>query len=134
MNIDINNVSGYINTNTSNYSAPVNFNVGNGVLGSYDNLLLNTTCKEGWRAPPCNPPQTSNRVYVPQGTPLPLKNEVIYAELPKDSMFIFSNAVANPVCRSQYSSDRGQLCLGSNEIKYIGEMRGANKTYENYNF
>ncbi len=134
MNIDINNVSGFINKTTASYSAPINFNVGDGVLGSYDNLLLNTTCKEGWKAPPCNPPQTGNRVYVPQGTPLPLKNEVIYAELPKDSMFIFSNATANPVCRSQYSSDRGQLCLGPNEIKYIGEMRGFNKTYENYNF
>jgi hypothetical protein len=137
-NYNINNVNGYINKNTDKYSSPVNFNIGNGVLGSYDNILLQTNCSNSgnpaWRSPPCMPPVKSSLMFLPQGTPLPLKNEEIYSELPKDSMFLFAQTVSNPSCRSQYSSDRGPLCLNSETVKYIGEMRGKNKTYENYNF
>jgi hypothetical protein len=73
-------------------------------------------------------------MFLPQGTPLPLKNEEIYSELPKNSMFIFSQSTSDLTCQSQYSTDRGPLCLNSETVKYIGEMRGKNKTYENYNF
>ena len=132
---DINKVSGMQNRTTDRYSAPVNFNVGNGVIGSYDNIQFNTTCKTNpWKAPPCNPPQKDPRLYVPQGTPLPLKNEVIYTMPPKDSIFPFNYTYSDPSCRSIYSSSGGQLCIPETQQNFIGVMRGGNKTYENYNF
>ena len=133
-NYNINNVNGFINERTNRYSAPVNFNVGNGVIGSYDNIKFETGCSESWKSAPCNPPTKSNLMWLPQGTPLPLKNEMIYSELPRNSMFIFDKTVASPYCRSTYSTDRGQLCTSGEQRKYIGEERGANKSYENYNF
>lgn len=131
---NINNVSGFMNNITDRFSAPVNFNVGNGVYGSYDNIQLKTNCESDWKSPPCNPPTKSNYMFLPQGTPLPLKNEMIYSELPKDSMFMFSQTTASPNCRSTYSTDRGQLCTSDFQRQYIGEQRGLNKSYENYNF
>ena len=132
---NINNVRGMINQKTFNNAAPVNFNVGNGVIGSYDNLKLETNCKEGWKHPPCNPPVKNNYMFLPQGTPLPLKNEMIYSELPKDSMFVFANSYASPdCCPSTFSTDRGCVCTSDFQRKYIGESRGLNKSYENYNF
>ena len=134
-NNSINNVNGYINKNTYNYAAPVNFNVGTGVLGSYDNIKFDTGCAQSWKKPPCNPPVKSNMMFLPQGTPLPLKNEMIYSELPKDSMFIFANSYSSPdCCPSTFSTDRGCVCTTDFERKYIGEQRGLNKSYENYNF
>ena len=135
INNDINRVNGIINKNTYNIASPVNFNMGTGVLGSYDNLKLDTNCKENWKAPPCNPPVKSNYMFLPQGTPLPLKNEMIYSELPKDSMFVFANSYASPdCCPSTFSTDRGCVCTTDFQRKYIGEQRGGNKSYENYNF
>jgi len=133
---NINNVNGFINKNASNYSAPVNFNIGNGVIGSYDNIKFDTNCgDEGWRKPPCNPPIKSNYMFLPQGTPLPLKNEMIYSELPKDSMYIFAQSYASPdCCPSTFSTDRGCVCTTEFQRKYIGEQRGANKSYDNYSF
>jgi len=133
--MNINNVNGFINKNTYNYAAPVNFNVGNGVIGSYDNIRFETQCAQDWKKPPCNPPFKSNLMFLPQGTPLPLKNEMIYSELPKDSMFIFAQSYASPdCCPSTFSTDRGCVCTTDFQRKYIGEQRGLNKSYENYNF
>jgi len=131
---DINNVSGMQSKNTDKYSSPVNFNMGTGVLGSYDNILFQTQCNQGWKAPICDAPLKDKRIFLPQGTPLPLKQEEIYSELPTNSIFPFARTFASPDCRSMYSTDRGQLCLPETQQKYIGEMRGFNKTYENYNF
>ena len=103
-------------------------------FGSYDNILLKTNCKQGWKSPPCNPPQKSNLQWLPQGTPLPLKNEMIYSELPKNPMFIFANTTSSPFCSSSYSTDRGQLCTTEFDQNFIGEQRGLNKSYENYWF
>ena len=132
---NINNVNGKVSKSTYQYAAPINFNVGNGVIGSYDNLRLETNCGESWKSPPCNPPKKSNLMFLPQGTPLPLKNEMIYSELPKDSMFIFANSYSSPdCCPSTFSTDRGCVCTSEITDKYIGEMRGKNQTYNNYNF
>jgi hypothetical protein len=132
---NINKVNGMESRSTNKYSAPVNFNIGNGVIGSYDNIQFNTTCKtNSWKAPPCNPPQKDQKLYVPQGTPLPLKNEVVYMSPPTNSIFPFNRTFASPDCRSQYSSSQGQLCLPETQQNFIGVMRGGNKTYENYNF
>ena len=133
----INKVNGNQSRNTDKISAPVNFNVGNGVMGSYDNILFQTQCVkngEGWKAPICTAEPTSNRIFLPQGTPLPLKNEEIYMNLPTDSMLIFNKNRSSLMCRSQYTTDRGPICSTPEQTKYIGEMRGFNQTYNNYNF
>ena len=135
MNNNINNVHGYINSKPYNYSAPVNFNVGTGVLGSYDNIRFETNTKEGWKHPPANPPIKSNYMFLPQGTPLPLKNEMIYSELPADRMLMFARSYASPnCCPSTFSTDRGCVCTTEFERKLVGEQRGLNKSYNNYNF
>jgi hypothetical protein len=134
-NKKISSVKGITNSNTYEIASPVNYAMGNGVLGSYDNLSLRTQCKEGWMHGPCNPPVKSNLQFVPQGTPLTLKNEMMYAEIPKNSMFIFSRSYASPeCCPSTFSTDRGCICSSDQLRKYIGEERGGNKTYGNYNF
>ena len=130
----INNIKGFTNSCTSRYSAPIDFNTGDGVLGSYDNILLKTSCGDATTSPPCNGPEKSKLMFLPQGTPLPLKNEMIFAELPKDSMFMFAQTYASPYCNSAYSTDRGQLCVGDLTRKFLGEERGGNQTYNNYNF
>ncbi len=134
-NQQMNRIKGVTNPNTYNYASPVNYNMGNGVLGSYDNMVLKTTCKQSWMKPPCNPPQKSNLQFVPQGTPLPLKNEEIYSEIPKNSMFIFSNSFASPeCCPATFSTDRGCICSSDQLRAFIGERRGGNMSYNNYNF
>jgi hypothetical protein len=133
-NYNINDLNG-IMANTGLFSpSPVQFNMGTGVLGSYDNLQLKTPCPGGWKGGPCEPPIKSNKIFLPQGTPLPLKNEMIYSELPEDSMFIFDRSYSSLDCSSSYSTDRGPVCTSSIQRKYIGEERGKNKTYGNYSF
>jgi hypothetical protein len=128
-------VKGFTNSTTYNFASPVNYSMGSGVLGSYDNLSLRTQCKGGWYKGPCDPPVKSNLQYVPQGTPLPLGNEKIYSELPKDSMFLFARSVASPeCCPSTFSTDRGCICTSDQLRAFVGEQRGGNKSYENYNF
>lgn len=106
--------------------------VGNGILGSYDNLTLKTSCKNGWQKAPCDTGLKSNYQWVPQGTPLPLKNEMIYSQLPEDSMFIFARSKASlQCCPSTYSTDKGCIC--PSDVNKLNQ-RGGNKTYSNYNF
>lgn len=135
MNSNINNITGFTNSETSKYSSPVKFNVGDGVLGSYDNILLKTPCGDATTNPPCNPPNKSKLMFLPQGTPLPLKNEMIFSELPKDSMFMFAQSYSSPSCGpSTYATDRGYVCTGDLQRKFLGEMRGGNQSYNNYNW
>jgi len=129
----MNKISPMQNNRTYNYASPVNFNMGDGVIGSYDNIKLTTQCKGGVHPTPCNPPIKSNLMFLPQGTPLPLKNEMIYSELPTNSMYIFANSYSSLDCSSQYTTDRGPVCTSDNQRNYLG-ARAFNKTYENYNF
>tara|TARA_Y200000002_G_C22533991_1_gene600995 strand:- start:17 stop:418 length:402 start_codon:yes stop_codon:yes gene_type:complete len=133
MNFNINNVNGKMASSNSNPS-PIAFNIGKGVLGSYDNLNLRTSCSDSWKKPPCNPPLKSNKLFLPQGTPLPLKNEMIFSDLPRDSMFMFSQNYSSPSCSSNYSTDRGAVCTTPSQRRYVGQNRGLNKTYGNYSF
>lgn len=133
MNYNINNVSGKMASSNSNPS-PVAFNMGTGVLGSYDNLKLKTSCSDPWKKPPCNVPLKSNKIFLPQGTPLPLKSEMVYSNLPSESMSMFARNYSSPNCSSSYSTDRGQVCTTPQQRKYVGENRGLNKTYGNYSF
>ena len=119
-----------------NQAAPLAYNMGNGVLGSFDNLRLETPCAPGnWRRPPCDPGLHNSPLFVPQGTPLPLKSETVYANLPTDSMFMFSNNFASPLCcPSTFSTDRGCVCTTAQQRQLVGKNRGNNKNYPNRGF
>jgi len=135
MNYNINQISGKMANSGNNSPSPIAFNMGNGIMGSYDNLKLKTKCQDSWRKEPCNPPLKQGKIFVPQGTPLPLKNEMIYSELPQDSMFLFAKSYSHPsCCPSTYSTDRGCICTTPEQRKFVGEQRGNNKTYGNYSF
>ena len=123
----INKFTPYINS-----AAPIAYNMGKGVLGSFDNIRLETTCKDKWRHPPCNAGLMSKNVFVPQGTQLPLKDETVYADLPDDSMFLFSRNHSSPYCcPSTYSTDRGCVCTTPAQRSLIGITRGNNKNTPN---
>jgi len=131
----INQVKGKIANTGNNEPSPVMFNMGKGVMGSYDNLRLKNPGIDSWRHPPSNPPIKSNKLWVPQGTPLPLKNEMIYSDIPEDSMFMFARSYSSPeCCPSTFSTDRGCVCTTPEQRKYVGQNRGNNKTYGNYSF
>ena len=104
--------------------------MGNGVYGNYDGLRLKANPYNGWKAQPANNQLIdSDYLFVPQGTPLPLANEMIYSQIPKDSMFIFSHNKASPQCKSTYSTSTGQVCTTTEQQTYIGAKRGNNKNY-----
>jgi len=118
-----------------NTPAPVNFNMGKGVYGSYDDLRLVANNYNGWKAEPANTPLIkSDYLFVPQGTPLPLKNEMIYSQIPKDSMFVFSHNKASPQCKSSFSTSTGQVCTTAKQQYYIGAERGNNKNFPDDSF
>lgn len=115
-------------TNPMDGPAPVGYNMGRGVLGSYDNLVLyNPDC--GWRKPPCNVPLYKDPVIY-QGTPLPLKNQVVEMPLPKDSMFVFQKNQAHPACcPSTFSTSTGCVCTTQQQRQFIGVENGNNANY-----
>ena len=119
-----------------NNPAPVKYEMGNGVYGSYDGIKLIANKNDGWRQEPANVPlKPSDYLFVPQGTPLPLKNEMIYTQLPEDSMFYFSHNRARPeCCPSTFSTSTGCVCTTPGQRAYIGQMRGNNKNYINGSF
>ena len=129
-NESLNNMNKFMN-----HAAPLAYNMGNGVYGSYDNLKLKTPCNDCWKHPPCNPQGKVNPLFVPQGTPLPLKNEEMYQNLPHDSMFLFSNNYSSPACcPSTFSTDSGCVCSTEQQRKLVGMTRGNNKNHSNYGF
>ena len=130
-----NNKNNYLGNNSMILSidtpAPVNYDMGKGVYGSYDNILLIANNNDGWRKQPSNVPLQKNKyMYVPQGTPLPLENEIIYSQMPKDSMFYFDKNQASPeCCPSTYSTSTGCVCTTPQQRSYIDEKRGNNVNY-----
>jgi len=118
-----------------NTPAPVQFEMGNGVYGSYDGIKLVANNYNRWKAEPANTPLIkSDYLFVPQGTPLPLKNEMIYSQIPKDSMFVFAKNRASPECKSTYSTSTGQVCTTTQQQAYIGALRGNNKNFPDDSF
>lgn len=115
--------------------APVKWNMGQGVPGSLDGLYLYPGGASTWRKQPNNPPMFKGKMFVPQGTPLPLKCESVYQALPQNSMFVFARNVSSPLCcPSTYSTYGGCVCTTPQQRQLIGMMRGGNKTYPNYGF
>ena len=54
--------------------APTTYTLGNGVLGSYDGIVLKTDCPGSpWRKTPCTNQQIQGPLFVPQGTHFHLK-------------------------------------------------------------
>ena len=157
-------VSGYpykTAQNTMDYKdmAPVDYNMGKNVLGSYDGIYqpyVRPDLKERAKILGIN---TSSQYYdkvnknhrytvgkeesldkeysllqgkffVPQGTPLPLKHEEIYQAIPKDSMFLFAKNRSSPACcPSTYSSDQGCVCVTPQQVAFVAKYRGGNKTH-----
>jgi hypothetical protein len=112
-----------------------NYEMGNGVYGNYDGLRLKANPYNGWKAEPANNKLIdSDFLFVPQGTPLPLANEMIYSQIPKDSMFAFAKNRASPNCRSDYSTSTGQVCTTLKQQSNIGEKRGNNKNFPDDSF
>ena len=65
-------------TNTYGVGAPVNYNMGSGVLGSYSNLRLKTPCRQNWKKPPCNPPIISNKQISISNTTISINTSTCY--------------------------------------------------------
>jgi hypothetical protein len=118
-----------------NSPANVDYNMGTGVWGSYDGKVLTPGGASSWRKQPNNVPLLKGRFYVPQGTPLPLKNEEVYTELPTDSMFVFSRNISSPACcPSTFSTSNGCVCTTPQQRDLIGVRRGNNKNYPDDSF
>lgn len=109
------------------HGAPIDWDISNGIIGSYSGKRLENPTG-GWRKPPANVPLIKGPLYVYQGTPLPLANEMRPATIPEDSMFMFSHNVASPsCCPSTYSTDRGCVCTTQQQRDWIGVHRGGNR-------
>jgi len=118
-----------------NKPADVNYNMGSGVPGSYDGIKLKPAGGSDWRHSPSDNKLLEGKFFVPQGTPLPLKHEMQFMSLPKDSMFMFAKNKASPeCCPSTYSTDQGCVCTTPQQRKFIGEQRGNNKNFPNGSF
>ena len=109
--------------------ASLSWNMGNGVPGSFDGIILKTGGASRWKASPNDTPLLKGRFFVPQGTPLPLKGEEMYQTIPDNSMFMFAKNIASPYCKSTYSTFGGQLCLSKNQMDYVAQRRAGNNDF-----
>lgn len=111
--------------------APVSYNMGQGIVGSYAGLVLKPKDwdKPGgstWKKYPNNPPLLKGPLFVPMGAGVPLHSTAMSP--PDDSMFIFARNIASPACSSSFSTSTGNLCLNKQQRDYIGVYRGSNRT------
>lgn len=58
--------------------ASLNYSMGTGLPNSFDGLVLKAAPNSRWKHPPVNPSLKNRKLFVPMGTPIPLKNEEIY--------------------------------------------------------
>lgn len=115
-----------------NQPASVNYSMGRGIPGSWDNIMFWAGKESRWKAPPQNVPLMRGPIYVPQGTPLPLANEAVAMEPPKDSMFLFSRNQASPACcnnATTFTTSTGCVCTTPAQRRFVGVNRGGNKNY-----
>lgn len=112
--------------------ASVKYHMGSGVPGSWDNLTFKASSESRWKAPPANVPLIKGPLYVPQGTPLPLKHEEVAMEPPKDSMFLFARNQASPeFCNNATTFTTSTGCVGTTpqQRDFVSVYRGGNKNY-----
>ena len=115
--------------------ASLSWKMGKGVPGSLDGLYLRPGGESTWRKQPNNVAQKDGKFFVVQGTPVPLKCEEMYQKFPENSMFAFSKNVSSPYCcPATYADSNGCICTTPEQIKYISQRRGNNKTFSNYSF
>ena len=108
--------------------AELEWSMGTGVPGSMDGLIFTSD----WRKKPNNVPLKDSKLYLPQGTPLPIKKNEIQQELPENSMFMLSKNVSSPYCcPSTFSSSGGCICTTPYQRKYVARMRGSNNSWNN---
>ena len=108
-------------------------------MGKEDGIRLNNCPNSYWRHPPSNEKIITQRVFVPQGTQMPLHPVAAgplsngpsidgTKDAPK-SMFTFAYNQCRPeCCPSTYSCDKGCVCTTEQQRKFIAEKRGNNKT------
>lgn len=128
--------------NESNYGilsveepANIQWNMGHGVPGSMDGLILQPGGNSSWRKQPNNIPLRTNNLWTPSGTPLPLRNERMIQAIPRDSMTMFTSNISSPsCCPSTYSTYGGCICTTKEQRKFVGEQRGGNKHYYSDSF
>ena len=121
----------FINTNKEfmDGPAPVSFNMGSGVMGSYDNLVLYNK-NGGWRKPSHNVAHPAKDPVIYQGHQLPLKSDAVTMQLPKESMFMFQKNRAHlSCCPSTYSTSTGCICTDEQQRNLVGVKRGNNKHF-----
>lgn len=114
-----------------NQPASVHYSMGQGVPGSYANIRFVANKYDGWKRQPANTTLLPDKLYVPMGTPLPLKNEEIAMELPADSMLFWARNRASPQCQGTLSTDRGGVCTTPEQRNYVGVYKAGNNTYPN---
>lgn len=120
---------------TVNQPAPLDWHMGKGIKGSYAGLILKPKGGSSWRHAPSQNKLLSGPIFVPQGTPLPLKSEERPVMVPKNSMFVFAHNYASPACcPATFSTDSGCVCSTEQQRKLIGVTRGNNKTYPSGSF
>lgn len=113
---------------SSDNPAPVDYDMGRGVYGSYDGLRLKPPGGSNWKKYPSNNPLMKNPIFVPQGAGVPLANEEVPVNVPRDSMFLFSHNYASPYCSSSFSTSTGQVCTTPAQRRFIN-TRGGGKTH-----
>ncbi len=114
---------------SANSPAPVGYNMGRGLPGSYDGMRLQPPDSR-WRRFPAQNPQLKNPLFVPQGSGVPLRNEEVPVNL-DDTMFIFSKNIASPYCcPSSFSTSTGCVCTTKQQRDFIGLYRGSNKDWK----
>jgi len=96
---------------SSGQPAPINYNIGDGVPGSWESSALFSSSQ-------------SSDIDILQGTPVPL---------PEGEMFYFSgNKFSSECCSgsfSSYTSSNGCACMTPEQAEYLNQ-RGGNRTYE----
>ena len=115
-------------------AAPINYNMGQGVVGSTSGYKLkydDTKWDHLYQERPKDMP-----MVVYQGTPLPLANEVRPSIMPKEPMFYLQNAISKTECctlgDNTYSTSTGCVCLPSWARYNIGYTRSGNNTTPTY--
>ncbi len=113
-----------------NGAAPINWDMRGGVFLSMDNLRLRPGGGSTWRHQPNEVHPRKGKFFVTQGTPVPLRHEAVFTELPKDSMFYLSRNVSSPeCCPATFSTSTGCVCTDSQQRDYIGQSRGNNANW-----
>ena len=112
---------------SSTMAAPLDYSMRTGVPISYDSLSLHPQGGSSWRRPPSDVPLQQGKFFVSQSGGGPLRDEMIFSKIPKNSMFVFSKNVSSPLCcPATHATSTGCVCTTQQQRDYIGLYRGGN--------